>query len=178
MNPKGLFTMFSNFGVVKDVYIPEKRRKATKTRFGYIRYDCPVTAGLAIQKANGVWCGDKTLKVKQADFGKDKDLTTSRMVDSKPVRVMRSKVAGFGERRSYAEVLKGGKTGSGNNIRIMADEYAIGWLLLSAVIKLKPYRSFNDFNIECCNRGLQDIQLREGRGRNALITFQSKEDMK
>ncbi|KAL7193396.1 hypothetical protein ACSBR2_025082 [Camellia fascicularis] len=178
MNPKGLFTMFSSFGVVKDVYIPEKRRKATKTRFGFVMYDCPVAPRLAIQKTNGVWCGDKTLKVKQADFGKDKDLTTSRMVTSKPIGVMRSKVAGFGERCSYAKVLKGGKTGCGNNIIITTDEYAIGWLLLSAVIKLKRYRNFNDFKIECCNRGLKDIQLTEGGGRNALITFQSKEDMK
>ncbi|KAL7161406.1 hypothetical protein ACSBR2_041971 [Camellia fascicularis] len=72
ISSKGLFTMFSNFGVVKDVYIPKKRRKATRTRFGFVRYDCPVTAGIAIQKANGVWCGDRILKVKKEDFGRDK----------------------------------------------------------------------------------------------------------
>ncbi|KAF5942569.1 hypothetical protein HYC85_020211 [Camellia sinensis] len=50
MNPKGLYTMFSNFGVVKDVYIPNKRRKATKTIFGFVRFDCPVAAEIAIQR--------------------------------------------------------------------------------------------------------------------------------
>ncbi|KAL7253946.1 hypothetical protein ACSBR1_008315 [Camellia fascicularis] len=126
MNPKGLFTMFSNFGVVKDVNIPEKRRKATRTRFGFVRYDCPIAAGIAIQKANGVWCGDRTLKVKKVDFGRDKEPTHSRVIAQKPVGIMRSNGAGIEGRSSYAEVLKRGKNVSGNNIRIKADKYAIG----------------------------------------------------
>ncbi|KAL7175952.1 hypothetical protein ACSBR2_029510 [Camellia fascicularis] len=48
MNPKGLFSLFSKFGVVKDVFIPAKRRKATRLRFGFVRFDCAVAAGLAI----------------------------------------------------------------------------------------------------------------------------------
>ncbi|KAL7231486.1 hypothetical protein ACSBR2_009690 [Camellia fascicularis] len=137
MNPKGLFTMFSNFGVVKDVYIPEKRRKATRTRF--VRYDCPVAPGIAIQKANGVWCGDRTLKLKKADFERDKEPTHLRVVVQKPVRVMRSN---------------------------------------GDVIKLRTHCSFDDFKTECQIRGLKDTQLREGSGRNAFITFNSKEDLK
>ncbi|KAL7229355.1 hypothetical protein ACSBR2_007955 [Camellia fascicularis] len=105
MYPKGLFTTFSNFGVVKDVYLPKKRRKATRTRFGFVRYDCSVAAGIAIQKANGVWCGDRTLKVKKADFGRDKEPTYSRAVVQKPVGILTSAGTSVGGRSSYAESL-------------------------------------------------------------------------
>ncbi|KAL7180892.1 hypothetical protein ACSBR1_039868 [Camellia fascicularis] len=51
MDPKSLFGLFSKFGIVKDVFIPMKRRKATRSRFGFVRYDCPVAAEMAgIQK--------------------------------------------------------------------------------------------------------------------------------
>ncbi|KAL7233723.1 hypothetical protein ACSBR1_017356 [Camellia fascicularis] len=33
-----------------------------------------VAVDIAIQKANGVWCGDKILKVRKADFGKESSL--------------------------------------------------------------------------------------------------------
>ena len=45
MYPKKLFDMFSKFGVVTDVFIPNKRRKRTRSRFGFVRYDCHVAAG-------------------------------------------------------------------------------------------------------------------------------------
>ncbi|KAL7198229.1 hypothetical protein ACSBR2_020693 [Camellia fascicularis] len=71
MEPKGLYSLFNNFGVVKDVYISFKRRKQTRSRFGFVRYDCPVAAQMAVQKANGLWCDNRALKVKLADFEKD-----------------------------------------------------------------------------------------------------------
>ncbi|GMP84263.1 hypothetical protein CsSME_00037855 [Camellia sinensis var. sinensis] len=67
MDPKGMFNMFSKFGVVKHAFISFKRRKVG-TRFGFVRYDCVVATKMAIQKTNGVWCGNKQLKVKFADY--------------------------------------------------------------------------------------------------------------
>ncbi|KAL7243557.1 hypothetical protein ACSBR1_015872 [Camellia fascicularis] len=58
INSKGLSLLFNNFGVVKDVFILDKSRKATRTRLGFVRYDCSVVAKVAIQKANGIWCDD------------------------------------------------------------------------------------------------------------------------
>ncbi|KAL7207390.1 hypothetical protein ACSBR1_029363 [Camellia fascicularis] len=40
MNPKSLFGLFTKFGMVKDIYIPMKRRKATSSRFGFVKFDC------------------------------------------------------------------------------------------------------------------------------------------
>ncbi|KAL7237766.1 hypothetical protein ACSBR2_003963 [Camellia fascicularis] len=53
MVPRKLHDLFNKFGVVKDVFIPQKRRKATNTRFGFVRYDCSITADVAEQK--GQW---------------------------------------------------------------------------------------------------------------------------
>ena len=69
MRAKGLYSIFSNYGVVVDTFILNKRRKMKRSRFGFVRYNCSVTTNMAIQKANGLWCHDKALKVKMADFG-------------------------------------------------------------------------------------------------------------
>lgn len=39
---------FNNFGVVKDVYIPLKRSRVSGNRFEFIRYNCSVSADVAI----------------------------------------------------------------------------------------------------------------------------------
>ncbi|KAL7190868.1 hypothetical protein ACSBR2_023023 [Camellia fascicularis] len=70
MNSKRLLGLFSKFGVVKDVFIPMKRRKATRSRFDFVRYDCPIAAEVVVQKADGLWCEDKELKIKEAEYVK------------------------------------------------------------------------------------------------------------
>ncbi|KAL7234026.1 hypothetical protein ACSBR1_017596 [Camellia fascicularis] len=72
MVPRKLHGLFNKFGVVKDVFIPHKRRKATNTRFGFVRYDCSIAADVAEQKANGLWVDDKSLSVKVAEYSKGK----------------------------------------------------------------------------------------------------------
>ncbi|KAL7208081.1 hypothetical protein ACSBR1_029941 [Camellia fascicularis] len=69
MEPRDLFNLFTNYGVVKDVFIPKKRRKVLGTRFGFVRYDCQVVASIAVQKAKGLWCDDKSLMVWLAVHG-------------------------------------------------------------------------------------------------------------
>ncbi|XP_028101346.1 serine/arginine-rich splicing factor SC35-like [Camellia sinensis] len=71
MRAKGLYSIFSNYGVVVDTFIPNKLRKMTRSRFGFVRYSCPVGPDMAIHKANGLWCDDKALKVKKADYSKE-----------------------------------------------------------------------------------------------------------
>ncbi|KAL7196661.1 hypothetical protein ACSBR1_036639 [Camellia fascicularis] len=72
MDPKGLSELFTKFGELKDVFIPNKRRKMTNTKFGFVRFDCAVAAKVAIQKANGLWIDDKALEVKDAEYGKER----------------------------------------------------------------------------------------------------------
>ncbi|GMP69083.1 hypothetical protein CsSME_00028478 [Camellia sinensis var. sinensis] len=70
MDSKSLFTLFRKFSLVKDVFIPGKRRKASNSRFGFVSYDCQVAASVGIQKADGLWCGNKALRVKRAEYQK------------------------------------------------------------------------------------------------------------
>ncbi|GMP53418.1 hypothetical protein CsSME_00018873 [Camellia sinensis var. sinensis] len=116
MNPKGLFSLFSKFGVVKDVFIPTKRRKATRSRFGFVRFDCPVAAGVAIQKTNRVWCDNKILKVKKADFGKEQMLKETY----NPTKVIREAVGEPQRRCTYAEVVKGDALKKGKELKVQA----------------------------------------------------------
>lgn len=43
-----LRSTFNKFGVVKDAFIPWKRSKRTGSKFGFVRYDCHVSAGMAV----------------------------------------------------------------------------------------------------------------------------------
>ena len=54
MAPRNLYDLFTKFGVVKDVFIPYKRRKATNSRFGFVQYDGSIATNIAEQKTNGL----------------------------------------------------------------------------------------------------------------------------
>lgn len=72
---------FTKFGIVRDVFIPQKRSKVTGRRFGFVRYDCEVAADLAISKSNGLWMDDRKLFVEFACFNqivKDKDANSNK----------------------------------------------------------------------------------------------------
>lgn len=59
---------YSKFRVVKDVFIPLKRSKATGRNFGFIRYDNENSVEKAIEETNGIWIEDRKLFVKWASF--------------------------------------------------------------------------------------------------------------
>ncbi|KAL7220249.1 hypothetical protein ACSBR2_013167 [Camellia fascicularis] len=134
MNSKGLFLMFSNFGVIKDVFIPSKRRKATRSRFGFVRFDCPLVTGVSIQKTDGIWCDNKILKAKRADFGKEK---LSKEYHE-PIKDLSGVVRDPRGRSAYAEVVRGGAMRKENELSIHAEEYGNGWLFNSQVFCLFP----------------------------------------
>ncbi|KAL7246672.1 hypothetical protein ACSBR2_001723 [Camellia fascicularis] len=110
MGAKGLYSIFSNYGVVLDVFIPNKRRQMTRTRFGFVRYNCSVAADMAVQKANGLWCDDRALKVKMAEFGKEYD-TKRRSIRGPPIRkvteVNHMLTVGYQRKQTYAEAVRG-----------------------------------------------------------------------
>lgn len=67
-----LMKTFNMFGVVKDAFVPRKRSKCTGNKFGFVRYDCRTSAGMAVSRMNGVWVDNMRLFVKEACFGQDK----------------------------------------------------------------------------------------------------------
>ncbi|KAL7170394.1 hypothetical protein ACSBR2_035293 [Camellia fascicularis] len=112
IDPKGLFTLFNKFGVVNDVFIPNKRRKMLNTRFGFMRYNCTLAATVAIQKANELWVDDRALKVKEAEFYSDQCRVTKQST-LEVANTSNQKVAfkgsvvhnNRGARRTFAEAL-------------------------------------------------------------------------
>ncbi|CAL5378234.1 unnamed protein product [Camellia sinensis] len=176
MDPKGLYNIFTNYGIVKDVFIPNKRRKLTRSRFGFVRYACPVAADMAIQKAHGIWCDNRALKVKIADFGQGKVENQQALItpDGRRGIVTTSRVPSMVQKgKSYAQVLGGQGLISNSSISIQVNEEGNGWLYESVIVRLKPQHLVVEFEEELKNRGLGDVQIRVGGGRDIVLTFQT-----
>ncbi|KAL7181659.1 hypothetical protein ACSBR1_040535 [Camellia fascicularis] len=120
MTPRDPFTLFNKFGVVKDVIIPMKRRKITRTRFGFVRYDCKVAAEVAVQKADGLWCDNRALKVKMVEYSKSDQRWRYGVEEA-----VDSHTTYDGKQRAF--------------------EVGNGWLYDSLLVKLKAFFSFHDF---------------------------------
>ncbi|CAL5346510.1 unnamed protein product [Camellia sinensis] len=111
MDAKALYKLFIKFGIVKDTYIPFKRRKVTNSRFGFVRYNCSIAASVAIQKGNGLLVDDSMLEVKLAAYDRNSRSEQSKKKPQPPRRFsdtinFKGKDALVGH-RSFAEVLKG-----------------------------------------------------------------------
>ncbi|XP_028099290.1 serine/arginine-rich splicing factor 2-like [Camellia sinensis] len=137
MEPKGLYTLFNNFGVVQDVFIPHKRRKMTRSRFGFVRYNCSIAASMAVQKANGLWCDNRALKVKAVDFVRRKEahkrplyLPTQRQ-DMRGAGQVSWKIKG---KEFYAHVVSGKRSIASANLTLKVYEVGNGWLYNSAIV--------------------------------------------
>ncbi|KAL7218204.1 hypothetical protein ACSBR2_011475 [Camellia fascicularis] len=189
MDPKSLLRLFSKFGVVKDVFIPLKRRKIVGSRFGFVRYDCPVVVEVAIQRADRLWCDDKELMVKEAEFakgGKVKQQGDFKQKSYKEVVNMNNVVYRGGIQRrhethkikSYAEVVRKRVAQGMEEIVVQVSETSNGWLYESLIVKLHSFFAFLDFKKECEKRGLKEVQIRAGEGRIAILSFTSVMEMK
>ena len=106
---RALHNIFSNYRVVMDAFIPNKCRKMTRSRFGFVRYNCSVAADMAVQKAHGLWCDDRALKVKMAEFEKvfgakprSRQVPQTRTAANSSIMA----TAGYQKTRSFAEVVR------------------------------------------------------------------------
>ncbi|KAL7214948.1 hypothetical protein ACSBR1_027180 [Camellia fascicularis] len=186
MHPKSMYTLFTKFGVVRDVFIPNKRRSATKTRFDFVRFDCPVVAQIAEQKANGLWIDNKSLVVKSAIYGKEQAKIKWRQPDlrgkfvvQQDMEVVQKNVRNPGkDNRSFVKVLKGVEKRGTTMTPIEVKEIGNGWLYLSKIMRLKLQYSNMELKEELNNRDLSDVVVRRGGGMDVIITFKSKEELR
>ncbi|XP_028116483.1 uncharacterized protein LOC114314227 [Camellia sinensis] len=185
MDPKGMFIMFSKFGVVKHVYISFKRSKVG-TRFGFVRYECVVAAKMAIQKANGVWCGKKQLKVKFADYDNEKDHQRRLRMEgvageggepnasNVPVR------KGFGVSpcrgtKSYADIVKEGVGEADKLLKVAVTDEGSDWLQSCMVVRIKSLSMLGEMQSLLWNSSLHEIHFRFGGGNLILLNFPTVE---
>lgn len=63
-----VYNLFSKYGKIREVFIPNKRSKITNQSFGLVRFCGISEATLAIAKIHDSWCRGKKLMVKYARF--------------------------------------------------------------------------------------------------------------
>ncbi|KAL7260205.1 hypothetical protein ACSBR1_005968 [Camellia fascicularis] len=182
MTSKDLLMLFTKFRVVKDVFIPMKRRKQTGSRFGFVRYGCRVSMAVAVQKANGIWLENKELIVKKADFDKVNQNKVQRMeIKRKPImkadgvsQIDKSQAPKpLVEGMSFADIVKSGDNQRRNEVTIQAKEIGNGWLYESLIVKLKSFGDFEEFKKEFHKREGKDVQVRAGGGKTSSAIFQN-----
>ncbi|KAH7840634.1 hypothetical protein Vadar_019471 [Vaccinium darrowii] len=89
-NLSWLETLFSNYGIVKGSFIPAKRSKRG-SKFGFVRFDCSVSAAVAISRANGLEVEGYFLFVKKARFDLVNKKRSDTVDSSKPMEDSRQK---------------------------------------------------------------------------------------
>lgn len=162
-----LFRTFSKYGVVKEAFIPRKRSVRTGSKFGFVRHDCHVAAGMAVSKLNGIWVDNSRLFVREAAFGINEGKTKPKIPrfqdvriqgsapkpktipNLNPTRLERKVINGdIGSiwhnnqpGRTYAGVLRGEMSklapSPSQDIVIRSENVGSGWLYRSAVAVLK-----------------------------------------
>lgn len=183
--------LFNNYGVVKDVYIPVKRSKVTGRHFGFIRYNCSVSADIAVSKTNGMWVEDKKLFVKIASFGQNRndkrivyslkdqvevpEKTTSFVDLSDPGKPQTNNLYTTVNGRSFAAIVKGdSKALEKEGIRVPIlhlSPQENEWLYRSAVATLLNHIGIPKLKDEIKTAFVEDIQIRAMGGRSILLTF-------
>ncbi|XP_028061620.1 uncharacterized protein LOC114265048 [Camellia sinensis] len=181
MDAKSLFKLFSKFGVVSDVFIPFKRRRVSNSRFGFVRFGCPVASDVAIQKANGLLVDDKVLAVNMASYDRNNRVIQSqRRVQNNRGDIEPTTKKGqtpFVGSRTFAQVLKGGKLNGEACTTIKANEDGHGWLYDSVIIRLKLDYTVNSIREALEEKGISQVVVRKGGGRDVVVTFNSQEEM-
>ena len=64
-----LYNLFSKFGKIQSIYIPNKKSKISGNQFGFVRMGSPQEAIRAIKEMNGLWIWGRTLVANIARFG-------------------------------------------------------------------------------------------------------------
>ncbi|KAL7212880.1 hypothetical protein ACSBR2_015553 [Camellia fascicularis] len=131
VNPKGLHNLFTKFGVVKDVFIPNKRRRITNIRFAFVRKQ-----------------GGKRTNRASASSGKKSKW---------PTREDRRWIEVSTDHKSYAEAIIGKTQGGRDNITVKADEIGNGWLYKSVVVRLKENYVNTNLKKEIEAMGVEDV---------------------
>ncbi|KAL7205813.1 hypothetical protein ACSBR2_018684 [Camellia fascicularis] len=156
MDAKSLFKLFTKFGIVKDVFIPFKRQKMSNSRFGFVRFNCPVASDIAILKANGLLVDDRVLEVKYA-------------INDMSSRDMRNRKVFQG-----VTIIAAGTA----NMSIKVNEDGHSWLYESVIIRLRSDYSTSNIKKALKENRLDQIEVREGGCRDVVLTFKSQEELK
>lgn len=171
-------------------------------KFGFVRYDCQVSAGMAISRMNGVWVDNMKLFVKEACFGQDEvklnkklsrfhvagkqglnhgDIPNPNPGERKsnekgsPTVMWRGRKSG----KSFAQVV-GGESSKAGEVKeqipfLKVRPIGNGWLERSAVAIMNRVVSLTTLEASFSMESEEVAQFRAMGGRSVLVTFQSRE---
>ncbi|CAL5380603.1 unnamed protein product [Camellia sinensis] len=183
MDANVLFKLFTKFGIVKDAFIPFKRRNVTNSRFGFVRYDCRIATSVAIQKANGLLVDDMMLVVKMATYNRSSSTNHNRRKSQDARRCLnathiRGNAAYVGH-RSFAEVLKGENPVENGNSRItiQVNGEGNGWLYDNIIVRFNREYTTHSIFKALKEKELEQIEVREWGGRDIIISFNSTNEL-
>ncbi|CAL5409164.1 unnamed protein product [Camellia sinensis] len=183
MDTKTLFKRFTQFGIVKNVFMPFTRRTVSNSRFGFVRFDCPVTVDITIQKANGLLVDERVLEVKKATNVKSNRDDQSRRrphTIKRPPETNRNRGhVSYTCLRSFTKVLKGDTPTVARkaSLTIIANEEGYRWLYDSAIVRLNTECSIITIENVLEEKGLDQVMVGNGGGRDIVLTFKSQEEL-
>lgn len=178
-----LVNIFTNYGVVKDAYIPVKRSKRG-SKFGFIKYDCPVAMDMTIYRANGMYLGNQRLLVKEARFGQMYHsnerwrnrgvVEASKQGECRSHETLANKVR---QDMSFAQVVKGKETpGDQNRLDcIHVQPAGNGWLYRSAIGKMRQLFSVDEMKHIFKKENIKNVQIKAIGGRFLILTFPNED---
>ncbi|KAH7836254.1 hypothetical protein Vadar_034071 [Vaccinium darrowii] len=169
---------FSNFGSVKDAYLPIKRSKRTGNRFGFIRFDSIIGADCAMEYANGFWIGKRHLIVEKAAYDKV-------AFSHSPHPSVGLEMKGIGGSRSFiqagvhdcrAGVTRKNETKNERRLSLNLQPVAVEWLTRSAVAILKELTTPEIVLNALRDLKFEEVSVKSLGGLKLIITFQSRVD--
>ncbi|KAH7847740.1 hypothetical protein Vadar_029737 [Vaccinium darrowii] len=173
---------FNKFGVVRDVFIPLKRSKVSGNKFGFVRYDCHVSADVAISKANGMFFKERKLFVKFASFGKkdvieDKRLDKSRNHGFKVEADFPNRIQNYHNRVDSNKTAEIGAPFLRNNRRVGSYEEALAGHKEETKLAYKMIDSVSAHEDQFSQVPLETQSSEKGTGKDPNVsTFKSSQD--
>ncbi|GMP42883.1 hypothetical protein CsSME_00012472 [Camellia sinensis var. sinensis] len=156
--------------LVKDAFIPSKRRLVSHSRFGFVMFDYHVAADIAIQKANGLLVDNKVLEEPRSPPSIRKSQFIRRSFE---INRSRGHVS-FAGQRSFVDILQGVKTNTSTKVT----EEGNCWLYGSVIICFNTEYSILNVSETLKEKGLEHILVRKGGGRDGILTFNSQDELK
>ena len=169
------------------IYILKKRRIKTNNKFGFVKYDCPIAAEMAILKADKLCVDNRSIRVKFVEFSqeemygkcrmKENDLRNGKNVGLQPKvpTTWVGKSDKVGVIQPFAHVVKGGRmedTLREVNVKPEGNE----WLGRSLVAKIKIHHERKGLIKELESQANGKIRIRRGGGQSIVLTFLSQKD--
>ncbi|CAM8969112.1 unnamed protein product [Rhodiola kirilowii] len=185
--------LFNMVGQTMDVFIPARERKASRSRFGFVRYKSKGEAVAAIKRWNGANVGGAKLSVSLADDdGKPKASPRSRsgkgrLQEAGVARREAGALPGWKPKMARTEVASKGceeakeipraPRQKRRSVRLEVFQELEEWVQNSLVAEMKTIKLGEQIEKEMRSDGIAFVKIIPTGGRNVLIQFESLEDL-